>query len=160
MSTQRSNMNNRMWGECVRGARRGRDVVKDCEMRYLCNRPHAKIIQAWSEINVRAWKLGRNPMPSCGPERQNKMYKRVSNAWGMLSACLYVCEECYWSESHWPQMCTETDWGKDRQLNNIWLSNCQCAYLYLWRRYNKYYRIQTSEPNPLDISKGVERISI
>lgn len=39
---------------------------------YLYNRPHAKIIQAWSEINVRAWKLWRNPMPSCGPERQNK----------------------------------------------------------------------------------------
>ncbi len=25
---------------------RGRDVVKDRELQYLCNRPHAKIIQA------------------------------------------------------------------------------------------------------------------
>lgn len=61
---------------------RGRDVVKDREVRR--NWPNAKIIQARSEINPRAWKLWINLLLSCSQETQNKMCKRA----GTHEACI------------------------------------------------------------------------
>lgn len=73
-----------------RGEERGRDVVKDREARR--NWPNAKIIQARSEINPRAWKLWINVLLSCSQEKQNKMCKRA----GTHEACILraSCEQC------------------------------------------------------------------
>lgn len=78
-SKGKANINNRtvVGGQlCVREHKRGADMVKGCEIQHLCNRPLAKIIQAWSEINVRAWKTWRNSMVSCGAVWQNRTYKK------------------------------------------------------------------------------------
>lgn len=45
MSTKQAKMKNRT-GSLYERREEGRDVVKDGEMHHLCNRPHAKIIQA------------------------------------------------------------------------------------------------------------------
>lgn len=93
-SKGKANINNRtvVGGQlCVREHKRGADMVKGCEIQHLCNRPLAKIIQAWSEINVRAWKTWRNSMVSCGAVWQNRTYKKGVRStkglyvWGMLN---------------------------------------------------------------------------
>ena len=78
------------------------DTVKDGEIQHLCNRPHAKVIQAWSEINVSMGDV-KNSDAACGHKWQNNVYKKGSNLWSIHAACLCVCKErlLYWSELHW-----------------------------------------------------------
>lgn len=132
---KQQNVKESLWQREREREGRGRDMVKDCAIRYLCNRPHAKIIQAWSEINVRAWKLWRNPMLSCGPERQNKTYKKEAQMHEgcILRACVCVKNAKWIDRSCTDHRCAQRQMGEKRQLDNTSIIQLpQCAYLYLW----------------------------